>query len=52
MTRKRKTASVLPDPDDGRHYDTTDPGNALRFVNAYGSSLRYVAELGWFVWDG
>ena len=52
MTRKRKTASVLPDPDDGRHYDTTDPGNAIRFVNAYGSSLRYVAELGWFVWDG
>jgi putative DNA primase/helicase len=53
MSRKRRTVNVLPDPDDAQHhYDTTDSGNALRFVNAYGARLRFVDELGWFVWDG
>ncbi len=52
MTRKRRVVSTLPKPDDGQHYDTTDPGNALRFIAKQGSGLRYVDELGWFAWDG
>ena len=52
MTRKRRVVSTLPKPDDGQHYDTTDPGNALRFITKQGSGLRYVDELGWFAWDG
>jgi putative DNA primase/helicase len=31
---------------------TTETGNALRFVDAYGSSVRYVPQWGWLVYDG
>ncbi len=51
MKPKKQLASI-PFDDDKSHYDTTDPGNALRFVGRCGDKFRYVDELGWFVWDG
>jgi putative DNA primase/helicase len=34
-------------------HETTDAGNALRFIDRHGKVLRYVAEWKqWIVWDG
>jgi putative DNA primase/helicase len=35
-----------------RRYKRTDYGNAERLVDRHGDDLRFVAGLGWFVWDG
>jgi putative DNA primase/helicase len=39
---------VLP----GIEIGETDLGNALRFVQRYGSEVKHCAALGWLVWDG
>lgn len=33
-------------------FPLTDTGNAERLVAMYGAELRYVAGIGWLVWDG
>lgn len=30
----------------------TDVGNGRRLIDAYGSSIRYTPNVGWFVWNG
>lgn len=48
--------SALAQAGQSKIYNTTDMGNAERFVDRFGSELRYCSKLGkdgtWLIWDG
>lgn len=50
------SASGNPQPQPVKVYNTTDMGNAERFVDRFGHMVRYCSKLGkdgtWLIWDG
>src|SRR5687767_6194222 len=48
VARTRPRAAARSTPGE----NCTDLGNARRLVARHGGDLRYVAALGWLVWDG
>jgi len=51
-----QSASGNPHPQPAKDYNTTDMGNAERFVDKFGDRVRYCSKLGkdgiWLIWDG
>jgi P4 family phage/plasmid primase-like protien len=43
--------SAIEGGDPGRR-SLSDIGNGRRMVDSFGSSIRYTAGIGWFIWDG
>jgi putative DNA primase/helicase len=46
------SGSALAERSGTREPNLTDAGNAIRLVRKFGRKIRYIRNIGWFVWDG